>query len=203
MALKKGTLNVTWADENGVVDTPWYDTIDYEKMKTPPHLGRNAKGWRFDFASYENLHQKAMEIKEKYPQCYKNENDVYKDAHYIGMYILERALSHNKKFKPFDDMIAVTSCDEEKGMIKAFARERFGQFFEQFCTGIISEEILEEMMLKIADVIPSKKIKEWFLDDCEKRLKNENEAQKIKGKIYMRKYREKVNEAREMGIGVV
>lgn len=201
MALKKGRIDTQWktAEEENI---HWYDTIDFSKLKTPPHI-KNAKGWRFDFSSYENLHQKAMTIKERLPFLYKNENDVYKDAHYIGMYILERLIADDSRYREFDKIVSVTANGDRKSLLKVFAREQFLKFYEEYCKGIISEEVLTEMIGKIADTIESEKIKTWFLSDCEAILTSDHEAKKINGKFYQRKYRERIAEAKERGLSVI
>jgi hypothetical protein len=202
MALKKGTVDVSWTDEKGVKDTPWYDTIDYEKMKTPPHLGRNAKGWRFDFSSYENLHQKAMEIKEKYPYLYKNENDVYKDAHYIGMYLLERVLCHNPKFEKFDRVLAMSSERDSDIVFKEFLQERFVKTYESFVKGIISESDLLETISEISSALHPP-FKKWFEKFCDYLLSSDYEAKRVSGVLRQRDYREKIQEAKRIGMTVI
>lgn len=202
MALKKGKIDVTWEDENGVKAVPWYDTIDYDKMKTPPHLGRNAKGWRFDFSSYENLHQKAMEIKEKYPYIYKNENDVYKDAHYIGMYILERALCHNPKFEKFDMVLAMSSDRDSDIIFKEFLQERFTKAYESFVRGIISESDLLETAEEISATLQPP-FKKWFEKFTEYLLQSDYEAKRVSGVLKQRDYRERIQEAKRIGIAMV
>jgi hypothetical protein len=204
MTLPKGRVDVAWKDEKtgNLTDVPWYDTIDYEKMRTPPHLGRNAKGWRFDFSSYENLHQKAMEIKERYPYYFKNENDVYKDDHYIGMYILERVLSHNNKFKKFDYILAM-SCDIDSDIVfKEFLRDRFLKSFENYAKGIISEDDLLGIRETIISALPDDH-KKWFEEECERIMSGEYEANKISEKLRKQKYRGKVAEAYGRGLKVM
>lgn len=199
--LKKGNLNIKWKEDEAE-NSHWYDTIDFKKIATPPHI-KKARGWRFDFASYENLHQKAMTIKERLPYLYTNENDVYKDAHYIGMYILERLITDDERYKEFDEIISITSNGDRKSLLKSFAREQFLKFYEEFVTGIISEEVLLEMMSKIASTITSEKIKRWFLDDCEMILTSDHEARKITGKLQKREYRERIAAAKERGLPAI
>ena len=201
MGLKNGRLNVKWKEDEEE-NSHWYDTIDFSKLKTPPHI-KNAKGWRFDFASYENLHQKAMTIKERLPYLYRNENDVSKDAHYIGMYILERLITDDERYKEFDKIISITSKDDKKSLLKLFAREQFLKFYEEYCTRVISEKVLLDMMEKIADTITSEKIKKWFLNDCEAILSSDHEAMKISRKLYKREERGRISDLKERNLTVI
>jgi hypothetical protein len=199
--LTKGEVNVSWK-EKVEEDVKWFDTIDFSKLKTPPHLGKNAKGWRFDFSSYENLHQKALTIWQKNSWDYKNLNDVYKDAHYIGMYILEKIVADRPRYKVFDDILAASINRDRESSIKSFARERFMKSFEEFSSGIINEECLLEIAESIKNALPEH-MKGWFEEDCEATLESDYETRRVQGVVKQRKYREKIREAKERNIHVM
>jgi hypothetical protein len=199
--LTKGEVNVSWK-EKVEEDVKWFDTIDFSKLKTPPHLGKNAKGWRFDFSSYENLHQKALTIWQKNSWDYKNLNDVYKDAHYIGMYILEKIVADRPRYKVFDDILAASINRDRESSIKSFARERFMKSFEEFSSGIINEECLLEIAESIKNALPEH-MKGWFEEDCEATLESDYKTRRVQGVVKQRKYREKIREAKERNIHVM
>ena len=200
--LKKGKIDAKWDNDTNNNEIYWLDTIDFTKLKTPPHLGTKARGWRFDFSSYENLHQKALTIWQKNPWDYKNCNDVYKDAHYIGMYILEKLTTDRPRYKVFDEILAASVDSDRESSIKSFARERFMKNFEEFSTGIITEECLLESVEKIKKVLPDH-LQGWFEKDCEATMESDYEVKRVQGVLKQRKYREKVKEAKEKGISVL
>jgi len=203
--LKKGRKDVRWK-EQPLVDVKekvkWYDTIDYETFD-PPKIPRSAKGCHVEFNTYADLGERVLEIKEACPTMFGHTNDVHRNAHYIGTFILECMYVKNKKFTLRDAIEEAIRPEIELGRLKEFFREQFMKIFDQYATGIISVEVLVGMARKIADQIDSNDLREWFEKDCESKINDTHEIAKARNKIRMQRNRAAEIQAKEMGISVL
>jgi len=205
MALKKGIKNVRWKPENSEdikEKVKWYDTINYD-IFDPPKIPRSAKGTHVEFNTYADLGERVLEIKEACPSLFGHTNDVHRNAHYIGVFILECMYVKNKKFTLRDAIEEAIRPEVEMGRLKEFFREQFMKIFDQYATGIITVETLVEMAHKISDQIDSNDLREWFEKDCEAKINDAHEIVKSRNKIRMQKNRAAESLAKEMGISVL
>lgn len=203
--LKKGTKNVRWKERDVVGNAEkikWYDTINYETFD-PPKIPRSAKGTHVEFNTYADLGERSLEIKEACPALFGHTNDVHRNAHYIGTFILECMYVKNKKFSLRDAIEEAIRPEVEMGQLKEFFRDQFMKLFDQYASGIISISSLVENARKISDQIDSNDLREWFEKDCEEKMNNAHEIVKSRNKIRMQKVRAIEYKAKEMGISVV
>ena len=205
--LKSGEKDVKWTQEEFTgVDKPaakgetkWYETINYDILD-PPYCVRPKGGHRFEISSFANLQDKALEIKESAPWRFKHSGDVNRNAHYIGMYILEQLYIKSGKFSAMNDMEHKIAPFMENIKQKTFYRNYFERIFENYVTGIISADALIEAQDSIAKSIEDEGVKKWFNDDCIQKMSSETEIRKVKNRLSMREAR---GIAKEKGFSVV
>lgn len=180
------------SDEAKLEKSRWFDGLG--KLDIPFVPRPKGKGSRIDFFVYSNFPDMALEIKEAAPYKFKNTNDVHRNAHYIGMWILREIHVHNcsEEDEKMKNLCAMVDADDERATIqKRYLRERFMQEYEKCVEGLSSEKELDKYIRGILDRIEDPAIKEWFAGDVDSIVGSERAFGRVRNKLYMREYRGK------------
>jgi len=194
--LKKGEIGARWEGIDKPEDKHWYEEIRWSDLDIPFCVRPKGKGERYNFYSFSNLQDKSMEIREAAPWKFRHTGDVHRNAHYIGMYILDQIYIKDKNnlveeavAKMMEDKLKITRKRE-------YYRNAFRNYFEKFVLGLATEDDVHRAMEDLLEKIDDPELKEWFIKDCDTFMTNEGNYTRIKNKYRMK-------EARAKGISLV
>ena len=145
----------------------WYDKIADLDLKMPYVPRPKGKGARIDFYVESRFPDMALEIKEGNKRKYKNTNDVHREAHYLGMYII-RAIQVSKKRDDLGSVFHALEKSSQRDNVRQALRKEFVIRFESFCTGVISEREFNEDVRTMLEAIKTPKTREWLESEIEK-----------------------------------
>lgn len=188
--LTKGTEDVKWSE--GVyagADNPapegekhWYERVDFHSLGIPFCM-RPKGGPRIWFSVFGNMEYKAIEIKEASFGKFKSTNDVNRNAHYIGMYILEQMHVKNKKNgmveKIFKKLEGPKQILHQQDILRTFYQE----FYDSYVKGGLNKDELCDRAVEIATEILDPKLKEWFIEYCDSLIENKEILRKAKDRL--------------------
>jgi hypothetical protein len=201
--LTKGTKDVKWTEENFTgVDKPvpageqhWYEKADFHSLGIP-FCVRPKGGNRIWFSVFGNMEDKALEIKEASYGKFKNSRDVNRNAHYIGMYILEQMYVKNKRSsmeeRIFNKLKTSTRLLHQQDTLRDF----FKEFYDSYAKGGLDKDELCDRAVEISTEISDPKLKEWFIGYCDSLVENREVLRKAKDRL-------RKKEAYSKGIGLV
>jgi hypothetical protein len=199
--LTKGTKDVKWTEgvfEGTDKPTPegekhWYEKTNFHDLGIVYCERPKGKSVKINFWAHAGLGDKALEIREAAPYKFKHTGDVNRNAHYIGMYILEQLFVKNKRNTEEENVFREALKMSEGVRRQENLREIFVKFFDGYVSGLTSYEDLLEIISTISGQIKDKELKKWFEQDCEKILGNDLAFNKTKHKL-------KVAEGRSRGM---
>lgn len=185
-----GRKDVSWAEEVYTgMDKPapegerhWYEKVDFHSIGIPFCI-RPKGGRRIWFSVFSNMEDKALEIKESSFGKFKNTNDVNRNAHYIGMYVLEQMFVKNKKSsmeeRIFNKMKNSTKFLHQQETLIEF----FKEFYENYAKGCMRVEELQNHAVEIASEITDSKLKDWFVSYCDSLIDDRTNLKKVKDRM--------------------
>lgn len=193
--LTKGTPDVKWSESDepykGVDkklpdgEKHWYEKVMFNDLGIP-FCERAPSSKRIYFSVYPRLEWKALEIKEASFGKFKTVPDVHRNAHYIGMYVLEQMFIRDKKDsieeRVFKKMKEPKKLIHQQETMRGF----FEEFYESFAKGGISREELQDHAIAISDEITDPKLKEWFISYCDSVMESKESLRKIKDRLRKR-----------------
>ena len=153
----------------------WYDKIADLDLKMPYVPRPKGKGARIDFYVESRFPDMALEIKEGNKRKYKNANDVHREAHYLGMYII-RAIQASKKRDDLGSVFHALEKSSQRDNVRQALKKEFVTRFESFCTGVTSEREFNEDVRILLEAIKTPSTRVW--------LEHEIEAIKASAEVY-------------------
>ncbi len=189
--LTKGTKDVKWTGEiyDGtdkplpVGEKHWYEKTDFHDLGIVFCERPKGKSIKIIFYAFAGLGDKALEIREAAPYKFKHQGDVHRNAHYIGMYILEQLYIKNKRNTEEENVFREALKMSEGVRRQENLREIFTKFFDGYVSGLTSYESLSEIISTISGQIKDKELKEWFEKDCEKTLESDSKFTKTRHRL--------------------
>jgi len=197
--LTKGTENIKWVE--GIYDGTdkpapkgekhWYEKTNFHDLGIVFCERPRGKSAKIIFYAFAGLADKALEIRESAPYKFKHTGDVHRNAHYIGMYVLEQLYVRTKRNSEEENVFREALKMSEGIRKQENLREIFTKFYDGYVSGLTSYENLLEMISVISGQIKDEKLREWFEQDCEKVLANDAKFMKTKHKLIVAKGRDK------------
>ncbi len=169
----------------------WYEEVDFSALDIPYCIRPKGKGLRIDFYTFANLFDKAMEIKESAPWKFRHTGDVNRNAHYIGMYILEQIFIKEKNHMMEERVYARIKESKKVFDKRGMLREQFRELFDKRAEGLLTQERLEQIALEIAGEVEDKDLQEWFISDCDSFMNSEINLTRARNKLRMREVRQR------------
>lgn len=176
------------AENAALFKTQWWKNIPTDKI---PFAPRPKGGARFNFFSYSNLQDIALEIKEAF-YGFKHTGDVHRTAHYVGMYILREKYVKRKTKHELDTFMLAASEEMKRGTDRKRMLEQFYACWDQFIEMVMTQGEFDSVIQKMQDSIENEDTKKWFKETIIAVLNDDMELRKSRNRQRMQQVRARI-----------